>query len=58
MTAYLVDSFFISDDGVMVTSILLPFSIIFIIMGAAVFKMAGRILNPPEQLEEEQEPET
>ncbi len=55
MTAYLVDIFFNSDDGILVATILLPFSIIFIIMGVAVFKMAGRILNASEQVDEAEE---
>ncbi len=55
MSVYLLDMFLNAEYGVMVSSILLPFSIIFIIMGIAVFKYAGRILNPAVEVEETEE---
>lgn len=54
VTVYLLDMFLNDENGVMVASILLPFSIIFIIMGVAVFKYAGRILNPVAEANEEE----
>lgn len=55
MTVYLIDMFFNAENGVMVASILLPFSIIFIIMAVAVFKLAGRVLNASQHVEDTEE---
>ncbi len=55
VSVYLLDMFFYAENGVLVASILLPFSIILIIMGIAVFKFAGRILNPAIEIEDTEE---
>lgn len=57
MTAYFLDMFFYAENGVMIASILLPFSIIFMIMGVAVFKLGGRVLNPPKEPEDNEDTE-
>ncbi len=57
MTVYLIEMFFNAENGVMVASILLPFSIIFIIMAVAVFKLGGRVLNASQHGEDTEETE-
>ena len=57
MTAYLIDGFLNEQDGVLVSTILLPFSIIFIIMGIAVFKMAGRVIRAASEIDRLEDPE-
>ena len=55
MTVYLLDTFLSGQDSVLISTILLPFSIIFMIMGVAVFNMARRTFKGPEHIEEVEE---